>query len=138
MLVSTELQHTRHVCLLHVHLVVLLRTIWLLHFRDQTLQHLFVQEGPDDFSQKGLVPLHVIDDVNLVEKDARVEHVEGRVVDSAREHDVFEELEPIRMVHLSLDALVADRYRLVIAGRLMEEFTVVGLVGGEFWVVCST
>ena len=80
----------------------------------------------------------MIDDVNLVEKDARVEHVEGRVVDSARKHDVFEELEPIRMVHLSLDALVADRYRLVIAGRLMEEFTVVGLVGGEFWVVCST
>ena len=41
------------------------------------------------------------------------------------------------MVHLLLDAVVADWYRLMVAGRLVEELAVVRLVGGEFRVVCG-
>ena len=81
--------------------------------------------------------MHVIDDVNLVEKNARVENVEGRVVDVAGEYDVLEELQPVGVMDLPLYALVSYWYRLVKAGRLVQELPVVGFVGGEFWVVCT-
>ena len=81
--------------------------------------------------------MHVIYDVNLVEENARVEHVERRIVDSAREYDVLEKLKAVGMVYLPLNAVVADRYRLMVAGGLVEELAVIGLVSGEFWVVCG-
>ena len=79
----------------------------------------------------------MIDDVNLVEEDARVEDVEGRVIDGSREYDVFQELQAVGMVDLPLDGFVSDVDRLVVAGCLAEEIAVIGFVGGKLGVVCE-
>ena len=41
------------------------------------------------------------------------------------------------MVYFALDGVVSYWYGLVEAGRFAEEVAVVGLVVGEFWVVCT-
>ena len=97
----------------------------------------FVHEYSRDIAQKCRVSLDVCDDVDLVEDDGRVEDVERRVVDCAREHDVLEELEPVCVVDLALDRVVTYGDWLMEAGGVAEEVAVVGLVVGEFWVVCT-
>jgi len=101
------------------------------------MENLFVDEKLGDVQEKVIICLYMGDDVNLVEDDARVEDVEGRVVEDACEHDVFEELETIGMVNFSLDVLIIDVYGLVISGRLVKKLSVVGLVGRELGVVCA-
>ena len=74
----------------------------------------FVHEYSRDIAQKCRVSLDVCDDVDLVEDDGGVEHVEGRVVNGACKHDIFEELEAICVVDLPLDSVVANGDRLVV------------------------
>ena len=73
-----------------------------------------VHEHARDLAQERLVVLNVGDDVDLVEDDGGVEHVEGRVVNGAGKHDIFEELEAICVVDLPLDSVVANGDRLVV------------------------
>lgn len=96
-----------------------------------------VAERRDDVRQERGVLLHERDDVDLVEDDARVQDVERAVVDRAREHDVLEELQPVRAVHFARDVPVPDRHRLVELRGLLEKFPVVGLVRRELRVVCG-
>ena len=84
-----------------------------------------------------MILLHVRDDVDLVEDDARVEDVKGGVVEDAREDDVFEELEAIRVVDLALDGWVADGDGLVEFSAFLQEFAVVGFVGWKFGIICG-
>ena len=72
----------------------------------------------------------------MVEDDGRVEDVECRVVYRAREHDVLEELEPVCVVDLALDRVVTYGDWLMETGGVAEEVAVVGLVVGEFGVIC--
>ena len=79
----------------------------------------------------------MVDDVDLVEDNGRIQHVERRVVNGSREYDVLEELQPVCMVNLATDGIVSDRDRLVETRRLAQEVPVVGFVVGELWVVCT-
>ena len=79
----------------------------------------------------------MINDVDLVKEDTGVEDVEGGVVDGSRKYNIFEELQSVRVMYLPLDAFVAYRYGLMVARTLAKEVTIVGLVGGEFRVVCG-
>jgi hypothetical protein len=100
------------------------------------LERALVAERADDVAEERGVLLHERDDVDLVEDDARVQDVERAVVDRAREHDVLEELQAVRPVHLARDVRVPDRDRLVELRGLLQELAVVRLVRRELWVVC--
>ena len=95
-----------------------------------------IDEEVDDLAEEAHVVLHMVDDVNLIEDDARVEHIERRVVEDAREDDVLEELQPVRVVHLLLHARVVQRDRLVEVGGRAQKVAVVRLVRRELGVVC--
>lgn len=84
-----------------------------------------------------MVLLHVSDDIYLVKDYARVEYVEGRVVQGPGQNDVFEELESVSMMDFPLNGCIADRDGLVEAGCLVEKFTVVSFVAGEVRVICK-
>jgi hypothetical protein len=56
--------------------------------------------------EDGIV-LNVIDNVNLVEDDARVQNIERRIVERARKHDILEELEAVGMVNLLPDKVIS-------------------------------
>ena len=79
----------------------------------------------------------MVDDVDLVEDNGRIQHVERRVVNGSREYDVLEELQPVCMVNLATDGIISDRDWLVETRRLAQEVPVVGFVVGELWVVCG-
>ena len=108
----------------------------VLRGKAQEREKVVVHEHARDLAEERLVVLDVGDDVDLVEDDGRVEDVECRVVDRAREHDVLEELEAVCVVDLALDRVVTDGDWLVEAGGVAEEVAVVGLVVGEFGVIC--
>ena len=95
-----------------------------------------VDKEVDDLAGEAHVVLQVVDDVDLVEDDARVEHVGRWVVEDAREDDVLEELHPVRVVRLLLRTRVVQRDRLVGAGGRAQEVTVVRIVRRDLGVVC--
>ena len=109
----------------------------MLRREPQKREQIVVHEHASNLSKERLVILDVCDDVDLVEDDGRVQNVEGRVVDGTRKHDVLEELQTVSMVDLLLDGVVPDGDGLMEVSGLTEEFAVVGLVVGEFWVVCT-
>lgn len=71
----------------------------------------------------------------MVEEDTRVEDIEGRIIDCARQYDILQELESVGVVDLFLYALVSNRDGLMEAGCLAEKVAVVRLVSGKFRVV---
>jgi hypothetical protein len=75
------------------------------------------------------------DDIDLIENDIRIEYVERRVVQRAREYDIFEELEAKRLVNLLLDEGVVDGDRLVEVRDLFKKIAVVCFVGGEVRII---
>ena len=109
----------------------------MLRREPQKREQIVVHEHASNLSKERWVILDVCDDVDLVEDDGRVQNVEGRVVDGTRKHDVFEELQSVSMVDLLLDGVVPDGDGLMEVSGLTEKFAVVGLVVGEFWVVCT-
>jgi hypothetical protein len=124
--------------LVNVHLVTVLpRVLGFLAFHHEAPEHFLVEESSHNISQEGRVGLHVIDDINLVEEDARVEHIECRIVNGACENDVLEKLQPVGVMYFLLDAFIADRYGLVVTGRLVKELAIIGFVRRELWVVYS-
>lgn len=84
--------------------------------------------------EDGIV-LDMIDNVNLVEDDARVQNIESRIIERTCEYDILEELEAVGMVDLLSDKVVSYRNRLVEVCIDVEEFTVVGLVCGKLWII---
>lgn len=63
----------------------------------------------------------MIDDLDLIEQDERIEHIERAVVDHSCQDDVFEELEAIGLRNLSLDSLIFEfECPLVLCGVLEE------------------
>ena len=54
----------------------------------------------------------------------------------SHEHGVLEELEAVRVVDPALDSDATDGDQLVEARAVVEELAVVGLVVGEFGVIC--
>ena len=83
----------RLVRLINIHLLAVLpRRLWFLARGHQAPEHLLVQENANHLSQERGVGLHVIDDVNLVEENTRVEDVESRIIDGTSEYDVLQEL----------------------------------------------
>lgn len=83
-----------------------------------------------------MVALKVGNDINLIENDARVEHVEGRIVKYTGECDILQELETVCVMNLLRYDRIVDGYRLVEVSRLTEEFAIVSLVSREFRVIC--
>lgn len=77
----------------------------------------------------------MIDDINLVEYDTRIEDIERRVIQCASEDDVFHELETICVMDLLLDGFISYGNGLVKMGALIEEFAVVGFVRRELGIV---
>jgi hypothetical protein len=77
----------------------------------------------------------VLDDLDLVEEDEGVEDGKGGVVEDARQNDVFEVLQPVRVVDLLPHLRVADLDDLLEPRGIAQVFPVVRLEGGEFGVV---
>ena len=50
-----------------------------------------IDEEVNDLAKEAHIVLHIVDDVNLVEDDARVEHIEHRVIEDACKDNVLEE-----------------------------------------------
>ena len=84
---------------------------------------------------EGDVALQVLDNVDLVEEDERVEHGEGGVVQDPSQDDVLQVLQPIGMVDLPPDRLVLDLNDLLEFGAVAEVVAMVGLVAWEVGVV---
>jgi hypothetical protein len=53
---------------------------------------LFCAKYAEQLFQEGEIRLQMLDDVDLVEKNERIENREGGVVENARQYDVFEVL----------------------------------------------
>ena len=81
------------------------------------------------------IALNVVYNVDLVEDDARVQHIERRVVERACEHDILEELEAVGVVNLLPDKVVSYWNRLVEMCIDVKKFAVIGLVCGKLWIV---
>ena len=77
----------------------------------------------------------MIDNINLIEYDTRIEDVERRVIQRAGEDNVFHELETVCVMDLLLDGFISYWYGLVKTGALVEEFAVVGFVHRELGIV---
>lgn len=84
--------------------------------------------------EDGIV-LDVIDDVDLVEDDARVQNIERRIIERASKYNILEELEAVGMVDLLPDQVVSYWNRLMEMCVDVEEFTVVGLVCGKLRII---
>jgi len=84
--------------------------------------------------EDGIV-LDVIDNVNLVEDDARVQNIERRIIERASKYNILEELEAVSMVDLLPDKVISYWNRLVEVCVDVEEFTVVGLVCGKLRII---
>lgn len=82
-----------------------------------------------------MVLLNMLYYVDLVEYDAGIKNVEGRIIKGSCENDVFKELEAICVMDFALDSYVTKRDRLVELGRLMEELAVISFVRWEIRVV---
>jgi len=79
--------------------------------------------------------LHVVNDIHLVEEDARVDDVECRIVQNACEYDILEELQSVGVMDLPLYGLISDGDRGMEMGVLLEKFPVIRLVIWEFGVI---
>jgi len=79
--------------------------------------------------------LYMIDNIHLVEEDARVDDVECRIIQNAGEHDILEELQPVGMVDFPFNGLISDRDRGMEVGVLPEELPVIRFVIREFRVI---
>ena len=77
------------------------------------------------------------DDIDLIKDDARVEDVEGRIIQGPREDNVLEKEEAIRVMNLLLNDGIVNRDGLVKTSRVAKEVSVVGFVNGEFWIICD-
>jgi len=77
----------------------------------------------------------VVDYVDLVEDDARIEDIEGGVVESARKDDVFEELQTVGVVDFLLDHDILYGDRLVKFRGYVEKLSVVRFVIWELGVI---
>jgi hypothetical protein len=82
-----------------------------------------------------VVLLDVLYYVDLVEYDAGIKNVEGRIIEGSCENDVFKELEAICVMYFALDSYVTKRDRLMELRRLMEELAVISFVRREIRVV---
>jgi len=75
------------------------------------------------------------DDVDLVEDDARTEHVECRVIEGSGENDVLEKEEAIGVMYFLLNERVMNGDGLVVASRMAKKVAIVGFVNGKFGVI---
>jgi hypothetical protein len=82
-----------------------------------------------------VVLLDVLYYIDLVEYDAGIKNVEGRIIKGSCENDVFKELEAICVMDFALYSYVTKRDRLVELGGLMEELAVISFVRWEIRVV---
>jgi hypothetical protein len=72
--------------------------------------------------------LEMLNNVDLVEEDERVQNAEGRIVEDARKNDVFEVLEPVRVMYLPFDVFVFYPDNLLKLGFVSEVLSMVGFV----------
>jgi hypothetical protein len=98
-------------------------------------QNLLVHIQRQYFAEKHGVLLNVVDYVDLVEDDARIEDIEGGVVESARKDDVFEELQTVGVVDFLLDHDILYGDRLVKFRGYVEKLSVVRFVIWELGVI---
>jgi hypothetical protein len=92
-------------------------------------------EDTKELLQERGVRLKMLDDVDLVEEDERIQYREGRVVQDARENDVFEVLQSVCRVNLPFYLLVLDLHHLLELGLVGKVLPVVCFVQGEVGVV---
>ena len=81
--------------------------------------------------------MQVLNNVDLMEEDKRVENREGGVVEDARQYNVFEILQAVGGVDLSFYRLIFDSDHFLKLGLIGEILSVVSLVEWEVWVVCG-
>ena len=79
--------------------------------------------------------LYVVDYIHLIEKDTRVNDVEGRIVQNAGEDDVLEELESVGVVDFPLNSSISDGDRGMEMSILPEKFPVIRFVIWEFRII---
>ena len=96
---------------------------------------LHVKKHADKIAHEDLILLNVVDDVHLVEYDAGIEDIERGVVNGAGKNNILQELQPVRLMDLALNSLVAKLDDIAELGVLTEKFTISCLVLGKFWVV---
>src|SRR6267154_646148 len=77
----------------------------------------------------------MVDYVDLVKDDAGIEDVEGGVVESTCEDDVFEKLQTVGMVYFFLDHDILYGDGLVKFGGYVEKLSVVGFVIWELGII---
>jgi hypothetical protein len=70
----------------------------------------------------------MLDDVNLVEEYERVENTECRIVEDARENNILEILEAVRVVYLPFYVFVLYPHDLLELGLVREVLSVIGFV----------
>lgn len=77
----------------------------------------------------------MINDIDLVEDDARVEHVEGRVIERPGENDVFEKLETIGVMDFLPYSDILYCNGLVEMSVFTKEFAVIRLVSLKLGII---
>ena len=96
-------------------------------------------EDAEHFADELSLVGHLVDNVDLVEVDGRVEHREGRVLEDAREDDILEVVQAVRLVDLGEErGREEGRGDDWDKGRGRREVLAVrGAHGREFGVVCG-
>jgi hypothetical protein len=70
----------------------------------------------------------MLNNVDLMEEYERIQNAKGRVVENARQDNVFEVLEPVRVVYFSFDVFVFYSYHLLELGFVGKVLSVVGFM----------
>lgn len=99
---------------------------------------LFGAKYAEQLFQERKIRLQMLDDVDLVEKNERIENREGGIVENARQYDVFEVLQTVRRVDLSFYRFVLDFDHFLKFGLVGEILSMVCLMQWKVRVVCGS
>lgn len=80
----------------------------------------------------------MLDNIDLVKEDERVEDRESGIVKDSGKYNVFEILQAIRRVDLAFYRLVFNLDHLLEFGFVRKVLSVICLVQREVWVVCES
>lgn len=77
----------------------------------------------------------MLNDVDLVVEDERIQYREGRIVEDAREHHVFQILKAVGVMDPLSNVCVLDADNLFELCLVGEIVTMIRLVAGEVWII---